>query len=71
MDKLTEIQTLRCKVFNEGCSHGKLTALIDIQSKLHEIAATSLVNRNESKYENYVIMLSDVDKVITEMLEEL
>ena len=69
MDELTKAQVEKGRVFNEGCSHGKLSTLVELRSKLHEIASTSPANRNESRYENYVLMLSDVDKAINEMLE--
>ena len=65
----TIAQTEKVKIFNEGYSHGKLDTLVTLRTKVHEIAAASPANRNESRYENYVIMLSDVENVIAEILE--
>ena len=56
--------------YSEGHAAGWQEALLKVQSELHEIAVNSPVNRNESRPENLVIMLSDVDKVIYKMLED-
>ena len=56
--------------YEEGHAAGWQEALLKVQSELHEIAVSSPANRNESRPENLVIMLSDVDKVIYKMLED-
>ena len=65
----TKLATITGEAYNEGIKHGRLDTLVNLKEKLHGIAATSTVNEHEVKYENYVLMLSDVDKVIEEMLE--
>ena len=66
----TRLANIKGDYYNEGIRHGTLNTLVRLKEKLHEIAATSTVNEHEVKYENYILMLSDVDKVIEEMLEE-
>ena len=56
--------------YSDGHAAGWQEALLKVQSELHEIAVNSRANRNESRPENLVIMLSDVDKVIYKMLED-
>ena len=56
--------------YSEGYAAGWQEALLKVQSELADVAVNSLVNRNESRLENLVLMLSDVDKVIYKMLEE-
>ena len=66
----TQLAVIKGEAFNEGIKHGRLGTLVKLKEKLHEIAATSTVNEHEVKYENYILMLSDIDKAIDEMLEE-
>ena len=56
--------------YEEGFAAGRQAALLKVQSELHELALNSPANDYESRYENLVLMLSDVDKVINEMLED-
>ena len=57
--------------YSDGHAAGWQEALLKVQSELHEIALNSPANDYESRYENLVIMLSDVDKVINKMLKEV
>lgn len=66
----TKLATITGKAYNEGIKHGRLDTLVNLKEKLHGIAATSVVNEHKVKYENYILMLSDVDKAIDEMLED-
>ena len=66
----TQLANIKGEAYNEGIQHGRLDTLVRLKEKLHEIAATSTVNEHEVKYENYIIMLSDIDKAIDEMLED-
>ena len=66
----TKLANIKGDYYNEGIKHGRLDTLVNLKEKLHGIAATSTVNEDEVKYENYVLMLSEVDKAIDEMLEE-
>lgn len=66
----TQLATIKGEAYNAGIQHGRLDTLVKLKEKLHGIAATSTVNEHEVKYENYVLMLSEVDKAIDEMLEE-
>ena len=68
-DRLNNIKT-SMTAYSDGHAAGWQEALLKVQSELHEIALNSLANRNESRPENLVIMLSDVDKVIYKMLED-
>lgn len=54
--------------YSEGHAAGWQEALLKVQAELANIAVASPANRNESRPENLVIMLSDVDKVINKML---
>ena len=54
--------------YSEGYAAGWQEALLKVQSELANVALESLANRNESRPENLVIMLSDVDEVINKML---
>ena len=65
---LTEV-IAREAAYDKGYEAGRQAALLEVQSELHEVALHSRANDYESRYENLVIMLSDVDKVITKMLE--
>ena len=65
----TQLANIKGDYYNEGVKHGSLDTLVKLKEKLHSIAATSTVNEHEVKYENYVLMLSEVDKAIDEMLE--
>ena len=56
--------------YSEGHAAGWQEALLKVQSELADVAVNSPANRNESRPENLVIMLSDVDKVINKMLED-
>ena len=56
--------------YSEGYKAGKQVALLQVQSDLHDIALNSQANYNEVRYENLVVMLSDVDKVIKEIFED-
>ena len=65
----TQLANIKGEAYNDGIQHGRLDTLVRLKEKLHGIAATSIVNEHEVKYENYVLMLSEVDKAIDEMLE--
>ena len=65
----TQLANIKGDYYNEGIRHGTLNTLVRLKEKLHGIAATSTVNEHEVKYENYILMLSEVDKAINEMLE--
>jgi hypothetical protein len=56
--------------YSEGHAAGWQEALLKVQSELAEVALSSRANKNESRPENLVIMLSDIDKVIYKMLED-
>lgn len=56
--------------YSEGYVAGRQEALLKVQAELANIAVESRANRNESRPENFVIMLSDVDKLIYKMLED-
>ena len=56
--------------YAEGYRAGKQYALLELQSKLGEAALSSRANDNESRYENLVLMLSEVDQIINKMLED-
>ena len=55
--------------YSEGHAAGWQEALLKVQAELANIAVESPANRNESRPENFVIMWSDVDKVLNKMLE--
>ena len=55
--------------YSEGYAAGWQEALLKVQSKLADVAVNSPANRNESRPENLVVMLSEVDTVINKMLE--
>ena len=67
-DILNDIKTYQ-KAFEQGLDAGKHCALWQLQKKIHEVAEASGVNQYESQYVNKVVMLSDIDKIINEMLE--
>ena len=54
--------------YKNGFEAGSQSALLRVQSCLHAVALRTTANNNESRYENFVVMLSDVDKVIEELL---
>lgn len=54
--------------YAEGYRAGKQYTLLELQSKLSEAALSSRANDYESRYENLVLMLSEVDHIINEML---
>lgn len=56
--------------YSAGWAAGKQDTLLKLQSELNELALESKVNTNESRPENLVLMLSDIEKVIYKMLEE-
>lgn len=56
--------------YSEGWAAGKHDTLLKLQSELSALALKSKVNINESRPENMVLMLSDVEKVIYKMLGE-
>lgn len=56
--------------YAEGYRAGKQYTLLELQSKLNEAARNSRANDYESRYENLVLMLSEVDQIINKMLEE-
>ena len=56
--------------YSAGHTAGWQEALLKVQSELHEIAMNSPANDYESRYENLVVMLSEVDTVINKILEE-
>ena len=55
--------------YAEGYRAGKQYTLLELQSRLHEAALNSRANDYESRYENLVLMLSEVDQIINKMLE--
>lgn len=57
--------------YANGYRAGKQYTLLEVQSKLSEAALDSKANANESRYENFVLMLSEVDQIINKMLEDL
>ena len=59
----------RKEAYTAGHTVGRQEALLEVQSELSHVALESGVNAGESRYENLVVMLSDVDKVIHRMLE--
>lgn len=56
--------------YAEGYRAGKHYTLLELQSRLSEAALNSRANDDESRYENLVLMLSQVDHIINEMLNE-
>ena len=54
--------------YAEGYRAGKQYTLLELQSRLSEAALNSRANNYESRYENLVLMLSEVDQIINEML---
>lgn len=54
--------------YAEGYRAGKQYTLLELQSRCHEAALNSRANDDESRYENLVLMLSEVDQIIKEML---
>lgn len=56
--------------YSDGYEAGKQAALLTVQAELPEIAFEFKANSNESRYENLVVMLSDIDNVINKLLEK-
>ena len=56
--------------YSEGWAAGKQETLLKLQAELSTLALESKANAYESRYENLVLMLSDIDKVIYKMLED-
>lgn len=56
--------------YAEGYRAGKQYTLLELQSRLSEAALNSRANDYESRYENLVLMLSEVDQIINKMLED-
>ena len=69
---MNEIMTViqQAVAYEEGFAAGWQEALLKVQSELTDVAKNSPANDYEYRYENLVIMLSDVDKVINKMLED-
>ena len=67
---LKENRTINRTAYSEGHAAGWQEALLKVQSILGHIALYSSANRNESRLENLVLMWTDIDRVITELLEE-
>jgi hypothetical protein len=65
---MLEVSAAAKEAYSAGHAAGWQEALLKVQSELAEVALESLANRNESRPENFVIMLWDVDKVINKML---
>ena len=57
--------------YAEGYRAGKQYTLMELQSRLHDAALDSRANDYGSRYENLVLMLSEVDQIINKMLEDL
>ena len=68
---MLEVSAAAKEAYSGGHAAGWQEALLKVQSKLADVAMNSPANRNESRPKNLVIMLSDVDKVINKMLEEV
>ena len=56
--------------YSEGWAAGKHDTLLKLQSELSALALEAKVNANESRPENLVLMVSDVEKVRYKMLGE-
>ena len=67
---MLEVSAAAKEAYSVGHAAGMQEALLKVQAELANTAVESPANRNESRPENLVIMLSDVDKVIHKMLEE-
>lgn len=67
---MLEVSAAAKEAYSAGHAAGMQEALLKVQSELGEAALASPANKNESRPENLVIMLSDVDKVIYKMLEK-
>lgn len=57
--------------YAEGYRAGKQYTLLELQSRLSDVALNSKANDYETRYENLVLMLSEVDQIINKMLEDL
>ena len=69
--RMLEVSAAAKEAYSAGYAAGYQKALLKVQSELHEIAMNSPANDYESRYENLVVMLSEVDAVINKMLEEV
>jgi hypothetical protein len=58
------------KFYLEGYDAGKRAALLQAQIQIREVALRSRANRHECQYENLVVMLRDVDKILTTLMED-
>ena len=67
---LAALNERRITAYSEGYAAGRQETLLRVQSELAHVAVESPVNNNETRPENLVIMLSDIDKVIYKMWEE-
>ena len=65
---ILEVSAAAKEAYAAGHAAGMQEALLKVQSELANVALESSANRNESRPENLVIMLSDVDEVINKML---
>ncbi len=67
---MLEVSSAAKEAYAAGHAAGKSETLLRVQSELSEVALKSRANDNESRYENLVVMLSDIDKLINKMLGE-
>ena len=56
--------------YSEGFAAGWQEALLKVNSALTDVACSSRANQHKRSYDDIVVLLSDIDKVIDEMLEE-
>ena len=55
--------------YSEGYAAGLQEALLKVNSVLTDVACSSRANQHKVSYDDTVVRLSDVDKVIEEILE--
>lgn len=70
MSDLLKIAIAEKNAYSNGYATGRQEVLLKVQSELAEVALNSRANEYESRYENLIVMFSDIDKVINKMLEE-
>lgn len=58
------------KIYLDGYDTGKRAALLQAQIQIREVALRSRANREECDYKNLVVMLSDVDRILTKLIED-
>ena len=58
------------KIYLDGYDAGKRAALLQAQIQIREVALRSRANRDECRYENLVVMLRDVDEILTKIMED-